>query len=249
MNILIIGNGGREYAIGLKLKEDSNVLNLYFAPGNGATEKLGKNVNLSDFEDLAQFAIKRDINLTIVGPEDPLTKGIVDVFKSHNLAVFGPSKNAARLEGSKAFMKDFLKRKNIKTARFLSSSDFNEICEFIDSLGETIVVKADGLCAGKGVIIAKSKEEAKKAAKDMLSGESFGNAGKTVVVEEFLDGFELSFFAICDGENFVSLPVAQDHKRLLDNDMGPNTGGMGAYAPSPLATPELREKVENEIVA
>ena len=249
MNILIIGNGGREYAIGLKLKEDSNVLNLYFAPGNGATEKLGKNVNLSDFEDLAQFAIKRDINLTIVGPEDPLTKGIVDVFKSHNLAVFGPSKNAARLEGSKAFMKDFLKRKNIKTARFLSSSDFNEICEFIDNLGETIVVKADGLCAGKGVIIAKSKDEAKNAAKSMLSGESFGNAGKTVVVEEFLDGFELSFFAICDGENFVSLPVAQDHKRLLDNDMGPNTGGMGAYAPSPLATPELIKKVENEIVA
>ena len=249
MNILIIGNGGREYAIGLKLKEDSNVLNLYFAPGNGATEKLGKNVNLSDFEDLAKFAIKRDINLTIVGPEDPLTKGIVDVFKAHNLAVFGPSKNAARLEGSKAFMKDFLKRKNIKTARFLSSSDFNEICEFIDSLGETIVVKADGLCAGKGVIIAKSKDEAKNAAKGMLSGESFGNAGKTVVVEEFLDGFELSFFAICDGENFVSLPVAQDHKRLLDNDMGPNTGGMGAYAPSPLATPELIKKVENEIVS
>ena len=248
LNILIIGSGGREYAIGLKLKEDSKVSKLYFAPGNGATEKLGKNVNLSDFEDLAEFAKKRDINLTIVGPEDPLTKGIVDVFKAHNLAVFGPSKNAARLEGSKAFMKDFLKRKNIKTARFLSSSNFNEICEFIDSLGDIIVVKADGLCAGKGVIIAKSKDEAKAAAKDMLSGESFGNAGKTVVVEEFLDGFELSFFAICDGENFVSLPVAQDHKRLLDNDMGPNTGGMGAYAPSPLATPELIKKVENEIV-
>lgn len=251
MNILIIGSGGREYAIARRLREDENVNELYFAPGNGATSLLGENLSLSDFEELAKFAENKNIDLTIVGPEDPLTKGIVDVFKRHNLVIFGPSENAARLEGSKAYMKDFLARNNILTAKYINSSNYEEISKFIDLLDtkdNRIVVKADGLCAGKGVIIANSKEEAKLAAKDMLSGDSFGEAGKRVVVEEFLDGFELSFFAICDGENFVSLPVAQDHKRLLDKDEGPNTGGMGAYAPSPLASKELIDRVERDIV-
>lgn len=249
MNILIIGGGGREYAIGLRLREDKNVLNLYFAPGNGATKALGKNLDLKDFSELALFAKNNDVALTIVGAEEPLTKGIVDIFKTQGLAIFGPSAAAAKLEGSKAYMKDFLARNHIKTAKFLSSDDLTEISKFIDGLNGRVVVKADGLCAGKGVIIANSKDEAKKAAADMLSGESFGEAGKRVVVEEFLEGFELSFFAICDGENFVSLPVAQDHKKLLDGDLGPNTGGMGAYAPSPLADAALIKRVGSEIVA
>ncbi|MSN96933.1 phosphoribosylamine--glycine ligase [Campylobacter sp. FMV-PI01] len=248
MNILIIGSGGREFAIGEKLKSENQVSKLYFAPGNGATSRLGENLALSDFEELAKFAFNNQIDLTIVGPEAPLCDGIVDVFKKHNLAIFGPSKNAAKLELSKSFMKDFLTRKNIKTAKFLSSSDFNEISNFIDTLDGKIVVKADGLCGGKGVLILDDKNSAKEAAFEMLSGKSFAQAGKSVVVEEFLSGFELSFFAICDGEKFVSLPVAQDHKRLLDGDKGPNTGGMGAYAPTPLASKELIEKIENDIV-
>ncbi|WP_172200249.1 phosphoribosylamine--glycine ligase [Campylobacter sp. RM16188] len=248
MDILIVGSGGREYAIGLKLKSEKNVGKIYFAPGNGATSKLGENIKYKNYEELAKFAKDKGINLTIVGPEAPLSEGIVDIFRANGLTVFGPSKSAARLEGSKAFMKDFLARHAIKTAKYLNTDDVNRANEFIKSLKTPIVVKADGLCAGKGVIIAKTHEEAFEAAKEMLSGESFGEAGKRVVVEEFLDGFELSFFALCDGENFVSLPVAQDHKRLLDNDEGPNTGGMGAYAPSPLATKELIKKVEEEVV-
>lgn len=247
MKILIVGNGGREYAIGLKLSEDKNN-ELFFAPGNGATSRLGRNLAISDFDELAKFCVDNDIALTIVGPEVPLTMGIVDVFKKYNLNIFGPSKAAARLEGSKAYMKDFLKKYGIKTAKYLNSDNFDEISAFIDTMEGKIVVKADGLCAGKGVIIAENKEEAKKEAKNMLSGESFGEAGKRVIVEEFLDGFELSFFAICDGQNFISLPLAQDHKKLNDNDMGPNTGGMGAYAPSPLGDEKLVKRVEEEII-
>ena len=247
MKILIIGSGGREYSIALKLQE-SRKHELFFAPGNGATSKLGTNLNAKDYNQLAEFAKTEQIELTIVGPEAPLSDGVVDIFKARNLNIFGPSKAAARLEGSKAFMKDFLARNAIRTAAYLNTDDYDAAAKFIDSLAAPVVVKADGLCAGKGVIIAQSREEAKAAARDMLSGESFGEAGKRVVVEEFLDGFELSFFAICDGENFVSLPVAQDHKRLKDNDEGPNTGGMGAYAPSPLASPELIKQVEEEVV-
>ena len=247
MKILIIGSGGREYSIALKLQESCKH-ELFFAPGNGATSKLGTNLSIKDYKKLAEFAEVEQIELTIVGPEAPLNGGVVDIFKARNLNIFGPSKAAARLEGSKAFMKDFLARNAIHTAAYLNTDDYDAAAKFIDSLVAPVVVKADGLCAGKGVIIAQSREEAKAAAKSMLSGESFGEAGKRVVVEEFLDGFELSFFAICDGENFVSLPVAQDHKRLKDNDEGPNTGGMGAYAPSPLASPELIKQVEEEVV-
>lgn len=248
MNILVVGSGGREYSIGIKLKKEKLVNKIYFAPGNGATMNLGENIEINDYEKLAKFAINNNIDLTIVGPEGPLEKGIVDLFKSHNLVIFGPSQKAARLETSKAYMKDFLKKYGIKTAKYLNSSDYNEISNFIDKMDGKIVVKADGLCAGKGVIIANTKDEAKNAAKKMLDGSSFGDAGEKVVIEEFLDGFELSFFAICDGKNFVSLPVAQDHKKLLDGDKGPNTGGMGAYAPTPLATKELIQKIENEVV-
>lgn len=248
MNILIIGSGGREYAIGLRLTQDKQKHNLFFSPGNGATANLGQNVDIKDFNELAKFALKNKIELTIVGPENALSDGVVDIFKANNLTIFGPSRAAARLESSKAYMKEFLAKNSIRTARFINTNNYDEAAEFIDTLGDIVVVKADGLCAGKGVIIAKSKDEAKSAVKDMLSGESFGAAGKRVVVEEFLDGFELSFFAICDGNNFVSLPVAQDHKRLLSGDEGPNTGGMGAYAPSPLANEELIKRVEKEVV-
>jgi phosphoribosylamine--glycine ligase len=248
MNILIIGSGGREYAIGLRLTQDNQKHNLFFSPGNGATANLGQNVDIKDFNELAKFALENKIELTIVGPENALSDGVVDIFKANNLTIFGPSRAAARLESSKAYMKEFLAKNSIRTARFINTNNYDEAAEFIDTLGDIVVVKADGLCAGKGVIIAKSKDEAKTAVKDMLSGESFGAAGKRVVVEEFLDGFELSFFAICDGNNFVSLPVAQDHKRLLSGDEGPNTGGMGAYAPSPLANEELIKRVEKEVV-
>ena len=244
--VLIIGGGGREYSIGYFLKDEAEI---FYAPGNGATDEFATNIDIKDFEKLAEFAKKNNIDLTIVGPEAPLVDGIVDVFKKHNLTIFGPSAAAARLEGSKVYMKNFLKKYNIPTAKYIETSNQKEAFEFVDNMQKTpIVVKADGLCAGKGVIIALSKEEAKKAISDMLSGKSFGEAGKRVIVEEFLDGYELSMFAICDGKDFVLLPAAQDHKRLLDADKGPNTGGMGAYAPTPLATPEIYEKVKERII-
>lgn len=248
MDILIIGSGGREYSIALALKKDKNVGKLYFAPGNGATDNLGENISITDFEELASFVKNSSIDLTIVGPEAPLVDGVVDVFRSHGLTVFGTSRGAAQLEGSKIFMKNFLARHNIPTAAYVQTSDLQEASDFIDTLQAPMVVKADGLCAGKGVIIAMSNEEAKEAAKDMLSGESFGDAGTSIVVEEFLDGYELSVFAVCDGKDYKVLPAAQDHKRLLDNDMGPNTGGMGAYAPTPLINEELYKKVEERVI-
>ena len=248
MNILIIGSGGREYSIALALKKDSSVDTIYFSPGNGATQKLGLNINISDYDELAKFAKQKNIGLTIVGPEQPLVDGIVDIFKSHGLNIFGPSKLASALEGSKIFMKNFLKKYNIPTAKFIQSQDQEEAEKFIQSLNEPIVVKADGLCGGKGVIIAQTKDEAKQAVKSMLSGESFGKAGEAVVIEEFLDGYELSLFAICDGSDYVLLPAAQDHKRLLDDDKGPNTGGMGAYAPTPLIDDALYSQIKSNII-
>jgi phosphoribosylamine--glycine ligase len=244
--VLIIGSGGREYAIGYHLRNEAEI---FYAPGNGATEDFATNINIKDFNELANFAKNNNIDLTIVGPEDPLVKGIVDIFKSQGLNIFGPSKEAARLEGSKVYMKNFLKKYNIPTAKYIQTDNKQKAFDFIDNMNKTpIVVKADGLCAGKGVIIANSKNEAKEAVEEMLSGKAFGEAGKKVIVEEFLDGFELSMFAICDGEDFVLLPAAQDHKRLLDGDKGPNTGGMGAYAPTPLATGDIYEKVKTKII-
>ena len=247
MNILILGSGGREYSIGLSIYKEKKH-NLFFMPGNGATEDLGKNINIKDYNELAFWAKENNIDLTIVGPEAPLVDGVVDIFKKENLTIFGPSKAAAMLEGSKVYMKNILKKYNIPTAAFLETNNENEAHDFIDTMNEPIVVKADGLCAGKGVIIAQSKDEAKKAASDMLSGDSFGDAGTNVVIEEFLDGYELSIFAICDGENYKILPAAQDHKRIGDGDTGPNTGGMGAYAPTPLVNEDIYKKVEERVV-
>ncbi len=248
MNVLIIGAGGREYSIGLALKNDNNVDNLYFAPGNGATDMLGENLDISDFNKLADFCEVNNIELTIVGPEAPLVDGIVDIFRDRGLNIFGPSAKASQLEGSKIFMKNFLTRYNIPTAKYIETDSIEESYKFINLLKAPIVVKADGLCGGKGVIIAQNHNEAKKVVNEMLSGNSFGDAGKRVIIEEFLDGYELSVFAICDGKDFVVLPAAQDHKRLLDGDKGPNTGGMGAYAPTPLVNDEIYSKIKERVI-
>ena len=247
MNILILGSGGREYSIGLSIHKENNH-ELFFMPGNGATEQLGTNINIKDYNELASWAKSNNIDLTIVGPEAPLVDGVVDIFKENGLTVFGPSAAAAKLEGSKVYMKNMLKKFNVPTAAFLETNSIEKAHDFIDTMNIPIVVKADGLCAGKGVIIAQSKEEAKEAASDMLKGVSFGDAGTNVVIEEFLDGYELSIFAICDGENYKVLPAAQDHKRIGNGDTGPNTGGMGAYAPTPLVNDEIYKKVEERVI-
>ncbi|EAI4870757.1 phosphoribosylamine--glycine ligase [Campylobacter jejuni] len=248
MKIMILGSGAREYSIALALRRVDKNLEFYFTPGNGATESLGTNLNLKDPVVLATYAKEKGFDLCIVGSESFLAEGVVDIFKQQGLAIFGPSKAAAMLETSKSFMKSFLKKYRIKTAKFLNTNDIEKAKNFIYSLTPPIVVKADGLCAGKGVIIAKTHEEAIEETAKMLSGESFGDAGKLVVIEEFLDGYELSIFAVCDGNDFVLLPAAQDHKKLLDNDQGPNTGGMGAYAPSSLANESLLRKVQKDII-
>jgi len=248
VNILILGSGGREYSIGLAISKEEENHKLYFNPGNGATSQIAENINIKDYNELAIWAKENAIDLTIVGPEAPLVDGVVDIFKEHGLTVFGPSKAAAQLEGSKVYMKNILKKYNIPTAAFIETTSEKEAHDFIDTMSEPIVVKADGLCAGKGVIIAQSKDEAKQAASDMLSGSSFGDAGTSIVVEEYLDGYELSIFAICDGENYKVLPAAQDHKRVGDGDTGPNTGGMGAYAPTPLVNDDIYKKVEERVI-
>ena len=247
MKILIIGAGAREYSMGLSFLKDERISNIYFYTGNGATSKIG--CNLDSNTNVISFCVSNKIDLVVFGAEALLVSGLGDILSSNGIRVFGPSKKASMLEGSKIFMKNILQKYNIPTSRFISGSDFNSLCEFIDDLNSSdIVLKADGLCGGKGVIIAKSKAEAKNILKNMLSGELFGDSGKSVVVEEFLNGFELSIFAISDGENFILLPSSQDHKRLLDNDLGPNTGGMGAYSPTPFLDEMLLSKIENKII-
>jgi len=248
MKILILGSGGREYSIARAIKNEDEAHELFFQPGNGATNNLGTNLAIKDYNDLAAFAKENNIDLTIVGPEAPLVDGVVDIFKAEGLTIFGPSKEAAQLEGSKVYMKNFLAKYNIPTAKYIESDSIEDLFKFTNTLEAPIVVKADGLCGGKGVIIAQSHDEAKKAISEMLSGKSFGDAGKKVIVEEFLDGYELSMFAVCDGKDYILLPAAQDHKRLLDGDEGPNTGGMGAYAPTPLVNEELYQKVRERII-
>jgi len=248
MKILILGSGGREYSIARAIKNETQEHELFFQPGNGATNDLGTNLDIKDYNELAAFAKENEINLTIVGPEAPLVDGVVDIFKSNDLTIFGPSKEAAQLEGSKVYMKNFLAKYDIPTAKYIESDSIEDLFKFTNSLSAPIVVKADGLCGGKGVIIAQSHDEAKQAISEMLSGKSFGDAGKKVIVEEFLDGYELSMFAVCDGKDYILLPAAQDHKRIGDGDTGPNTGGMGAYAPTPLVDEVLYQKVHERII-
>jgi phosphoribosylamine--glycine ligase len=250
MKILVVGSGGREHALAWKLAQSPRIQMVYVAPGNGGTalDVRLKNVPITDPAWLAQFAIKENIALTVVGPETPLAAGIVDIFREQGLKIFGPTKEAAQLESSKDFAKAFMKRHGIPTAEYQTFTDVAAAHKYIDSKGAPIVIKADGLAAGKGVVVAMSLEEAHAAVDMMLSGNKLGDAGARVVIEEFLDGEEASFIVMVDGKNVLALATSQDHKRLLDQDEGPNTGGMGAYSPAPIVTPSLHARVMREII-
>lgn len=252
MNILVIGNGGREHALCWKLRLSTRVTNIWCAPGNAGTARVATNVAISatDIAEMLTFARSHEIDLTIVGPEAPLAAGIVDAFRDAGLRIFGPTRAAARLETSKAFAKDFMQRHRIPTAayRIFTASEQDAAREWLRARRYPVVVKADGLAAGKGVVIARAFDEAAIAADEMLSGSAFGTAGATIVIEEFLEGIEASVFAICDGTRFVTLAPAQDHKRIFDNDLGKNTGGMGAFAPTPHVPTDLLADVKIRII-
>ena len=251
MKVLVIGSGGREHAIGLKLSRSPHKPELLFAPGNPGMAALGTcySIPVDNIPALLELAKKESVDLTIVGPEIPLVKGIVDVFQAAGMRIFGPSAQAARLEGSKAFSKDFMARHKIPTAAFKTFRDLDPALDFLDKTGAPVVVKASGLAAGKGAVVCETLEEARAAILSMLGPQAvFGEAGKEIVIEEFMAGEEASVFAVCDGKNFVLLPTAQDHKRIFDGDLGPNTGGMGAYSPAPLMTPALLEQTRREII-
>jgi len=252
MKILIVGSGGREHALAWKAKQSSNVSTVFVAPGNAGTaiEDNITNVAISveDIPALIKFAQQEDIALTIIGPEVPLVMGIVDAFDKAGLKCFGPSAKASQLEGSKTYCKDFMARYNIPTAEYQTFTESQAAIDYIKSKGAPIVVKADGLAAGKGVIVAETEQQAIDAVEDMLSGNSFGEAGHRVVVEEFLDGEEASFIVIADGISALPMATSQDHKARDNGDKGPNTGGMGAYSPAPIVTAEMHKKVMNEVI-
>ena len=253
MKILIVGSGGREHALAWKVKQSPKVEKVFVAPGNAGTalETGVENVAIAvtDILGLLSFAKQEQVGLTIVGPEIPLTMGIVDSFQQAGLLCFGPLAEAAQLEGSKSFCKDFMVRHNIPTAKYQSFTDQQQAIAYIKTHGAPIVVKADGLAAGKGVVVAQTEQEAIAAVKDMLSGNVFGAAGSRVVVEEFLLGEEASFIVIADGKHALAMATSQDHKARDDDDKGPNTGGMGAYSPAPIVTPEIHQRVMQEIIS
>src|ERR1700704_1532864 len=250
MKLLVIGSGGREHAIAWRLAQSPRVQKVFVAPGNaGTARETGlENVAISAIDKLADFALAENIYLTVVGPEAPLAEGIVDLFRSRGLRIFGPTKACAQLESSKQFAKEFMRRHRIPTAEFSSFSDARAAHDYVEARGAPIVVKADGLAAGKGVIVATSTEEAHRAIDQILVERTMGEAGKRVVVEEFLEGEEASFIVLADGEHVLPLATSQDHKRLRDGDLGPNTGGMGAYSPAPVVTPELHAQLVREII-
>ncbi len=250
MKVLVIGSGGREHAMAWKLSQSNKVNAIFIAPGNGGTHlnPKFKNIDLTDIDLLSDFAIIERIDLTVVGPELPLSKGIVDLFRSKNLNIFGPTQKAAQLESSKGFAKDFMYRHNIPTAKYKTFKMPDEAYQYINEHGTPIVIKADGLASGKGVIVAMTVKEAHDAIDFMLVDNKFGDAGAKVVIEEFIEGEEASFMVVCDGKTILPLATSQDHKRLLDRDMGPNTGGMGAYSPAPVVTKEIYSKVMEEII-
>jgi phosphoribosylamine--glycine ligase len=250
MKILVVGSGGREHALAWKLAQSKRIQMVLVAPGNGGTalDQRLKNVFITDPVQLADFAQQEQVALTVVGPEAPLAAGIVDVFRDRGMKIFGPTRKAAQLESSKDFAKAFMKKHGIPTARYQSFSDTAAAHHYIDEQGAPIVIKADGLAAGKGVVVAMTLEEAHDAVEMMLSDNRFGDAGARVVIEEFLEGEEASFIVMVDGKNILALATSQDHKRLLDHDLGPNTGGMGAYSPAPIVTPELHARVMREII-
>jgi phosphoribosylamine--glycine ligase len=252
MNVLVIGSGGREHALSWKAAQSPDVETVYVAPGNAGTDREAGLTNVAigvgDFEALANFAEANNVGLTIVGPEAPLVDGIVDYFQSRKLRCFGPGKGAAQLEGSKAFTKDFLKRHNIPTADYGNFTELESALAYLRKKGAPIVVKADGLAAGKGVIVAETLDQAEEAVTDMLSGNAFGDAGCRVVIEEFLEGEEASFIVLVDGSNILPMATSQDHKRIGEGDTGPNTGGMGAYSPAPVVTPEVHQRVMEQVI-
>ncbi len=252
MKILIIGGGGREHALAWKAAQSPKVEKVFVAPGNAGTAREKKCENIAvqaeDVDGLLKFAQANKVELTIVGPEAPLVLGVVNRFRTAGLRCFGPTKAAAQLEGSKAFTKDFLARHQIPTAAYGNFTDVGQAEAFIKKMGAPIVVKADGLAAGKGVIIAQTTDEAIAAVRDMLAGNAFGEAGHRVVVEEFLEGEEASFIVMVNGEHILPLATSQDHKRVGDGDTGPNTGGMGAYSPAPVVTPALHARVMREVI-
>lgn len=252
MDILIIGAGGREHALGWKAAQNPNVETVFIAPGNAGTALEPKLENVAiDVEDitaLVAFAKEKEVELTIVGPEGPLVIGVVDAFREAGLPIFGPTKAAAQLEGSKAFTKDFLARHDIPTGYYANFTEIEPALAYVREQGAPIVVKADGLAAGKGVIVAMTLEEAEDAIKDMLAGNAFGDAGSRVVIEEFLEGEEASFIVMVDGTSVLPMATSQDHKRVGDKDTGPNTGGMGAYSPAPVVTPEIHNRILEEVI-
>lgn len=252
MKILVVGSGGREHALAWKLRAGAGVERVYVAPGNAGTarEPGVENVaiDVDAIDALADFAERTDVDLTVVGPEAPLVAGIVDTFTDRGLLCFGPSAAAAQLEGSKAFSKDFLVRHGIPTARHATFEDLAAAEAYVHDQGAPIVVKADGLAAGKGVVVAETEAEALTAVRDMLAGDAFGNAGHRVVIEEFMAGEEASFIVVADGERFLPFASSQDHKRRDDGDLGPNTGGMGAYSPAPVVTQEVHDRIVAEVI-
>ncbi|MBA6390971.1 phosphoribosylamine--glycine ligase [Colwellia sp. BRX10-3] len=252
MNVLVIGSGGREHALAWKAAQSSSVTKVFVAPGNAgtATEAKLENIAMSagDIPALVDFAKRNDVALTIVGPEQPLVDGVVDAFQAEGLMIFGPSAKAAQLEGSKSFTKDFLARNNIPTGSYQNFTEIEPALAYVRAQGAPIVVKADGLAAGKGVIVAMTLKEAEDAIQDMLAGNAFGDAGHRVVIEEFLEGEEASFIVMVDGKNVLAFATSQDHKRAYNGDKGPNTGGMGAYSPAPVVTPEIHQRAMNEVI-
>ncbi len=252
MNILVIGSGGREHALAWKAAQSPDADKVFVAPGNAGTAKEptleNVNIDVMDLNGLAEFAEQNQVGLTIVGPEAPLVAGVVDLFQSRGLKVFGPSEGAAQLEGSKAFTKDFLARHRIPTAAYANFTDVDLALAYVREQGAPIVVKADGLAAGKGVIVAMTLAEAEDAIRDMLAGNAFGDAGSRVVIEEFLEGEEASFIVMVDGEHVLPMATSQDHKRVGDGDTGPNTGGMGAYSPAPVVTDAVHQRIMDEVI-
>ncbi|WP_317205023.1 phosphoribosylamine--glycine ligase [Janthinobacterium sp.] len=250
MKILVVGSGGREHALAWKLAQSERIQMVYVAPGNGGTARDARlvNVDITDIHALADFVVAEHVGLTVVGPEVPLAAGIVNLFRARGLKVFGPTREAAQLESSKDFAKAFMQRHGIPTALYQTFSEPAPAHAYIDAQGAPIVIKADGLAAGKGVVVAMTLEEAHQAVDMMLSDNQFGDAGARIVIEEFLAGEEASFIVMCDGKNVLPLATSQDHKRLKDHDEGPNTGGMGAYSPAPIVTPEMHARVMREII-
>ena len=246
VNVLVVGSGGREHAISWKISQSTNVENVFTAPGNGGT-KNNIPIQVDQINELADFASEKDC-FTVVGPEAPLAKGIVDIFNQRGLKIFGPTKKAAQLESSKIWAKEFMNRNHIPTAEFQIFDDPEKAKQFVENFGKQVVIKADGLAGGKGVLVCSNKDEAFSAIDNILIEKSFGDAGSKIIIEERIDGIEASFIALCDGNVGIPMATSQDHKRIFVDDKGPNTGGMGAYSPTPVVDSELAKKIQKEVI-